>query len=212
MGIIAMMCAFHAALSSKYHEELPVMLCFPLIEIILMEATFGALAAAAATVLYPKELVHEVYAVTASAIFLLLLSYLAWAASVVRSSCLESGSAISFVHTMSQQKKQQEDHQDSSTGTTYIEQLDIAAVVMARTKPTDERDSHVSKVDGAVAEDAAPDPKDKGANTTDAMPSKIPETTVIQGLWGGGKAEQEAKLLFLQLEVHPLLSVAACMN
>ena len=219
MGIIAVLCAFHAALTSQYQDTLPIMLCFPLIEILLMEVTFGALAVAAATVLHPKDSVHWGYVVAASAVFVLILLYMFWSTHVVRSSCSHDGADVSFIPFVGQQEDPKEAHPEGELKkSTYVETF--AELELNSFQQMVYRD----EVDGALAEGAATELKDKGdqdcttpnrAETISikqhAMDSPIPESPpkvpVVQGQWRGGKAEQKAKLLFSELEV--MVSVIA---
>ena len=52
----------------KYADRLPLILCFPALEILLMQVCFGAIVAAASVVLNPKEPIHWGYILTAAVV------------------------------------------------------------------------------------------------------------------------------------------------
>ena len=54
--------------SMKYADDLPLILCFPALEILLMQVCFGAIVAAAAVVLNPKEPIHWGYMLVAAVV------------------------------------------------------------------------------------------------------------------------------------------------
>ena len=128
-----------------------------------MEVSFGALAVAAAAVLHPKDSVHWGYVVAASAVFVLILLYMVWAASVMRSNCLGDGSDISFVPYAEQQECQQESKPESlrSSSSMYTGDLELNYPAKMAHEGAQDAAKLALKVDGALAEDVATDSKDK---------------------------------------------------
>ena len=65
---ILLLVALHGMVSMKYADRLPLILCFPALEILLMQVCFGAIVAAASVVLNPKEPIHWGYILTAAVV------------------------------------------------------------------------------------------------------------------------------------------------
>ena len=68
LSLILCCVAIHAVVTIHYVDRLPIILCFPAIEIFMMQMGFGSITTAAAVVLNPKEPIHWGYTVAAAAV------------------------------------------------------------------------------------------------------------------------------------------------
>ena len=65
---VLLLAALHWMVTMHYADRLPLILCFPAIEILLMQAGFGSITTAAAVVLNPKEPTHWGYTLVAAVV------------------------------------------------------------------------------------------------------------------------------------------------
>ena len=94
---ILLLVVLHGIVTMHYADRIPIILCFPAIEIILMQVGFGSVTTAAAAALYPKGSIHWEYTLLAALVLVAAAGWTAFVLAVLWLHCSDDHEQCSYI-------------------------------------------------------------------------------------------------------------------